>query len=149
MIIIKILFNILYNSFFFIYIINVYWIQCRLIFLLIEIVNLDLYLLLFIYLLISFLVKISLYIFYGWLLNAHVEAFYYSIILASIILYYIKIIYERYEILWLIIIFKLIFNYVNNFLIIINLFRVLVLRLTCQYKIYNSNFISCSYRINN
>lgn len=41
----------------------------------------------FIYLLISFLVKIPIYIFHGWLIKAHVEAsFFRSIILAAIIL---------------------------------------------------------------
>ena len=75
--------------------------DCRLNFILIEILNLNLNLTLFIYLLISFLIKIPIYLFHGSLLNAHIKALYYvSITLASIILKF-----EGYGILRLIIIF--------------------------------------------
>ena len=56
---------------------SINWNNCRLNFILIEILNLNLNLILFIYLLISFLIKIPIYVFYDWLLNARVEALYY------------------------------------------------------------------------
>ena len=68
-----------------IYYIN--WNNCRLNFILNEILNLNLNLILFIYLSISFFIKIPIYLFHGWLLNARVKTLYYvSITLASIIL---------------------------------------------------------------
>lgn len=84
----------------------------------------------FIYLFISFLVKIPIYIFHGWLIKAHVEAsFFRSIILASIIL---KL--GRYGILRLIIMFKIIFKNFIHYLIVINLFGIIILRLICLFQ---------------
>ena len=84
----------------------------------------------FIYLLISFLIKIPIYIFHGWLIKAHVEAsFFRSIILASVIL---KL--GRYGILRLILIFKNRFINLSYYLIIINLFGILILRIICLFQ---------------
>lgn len=84
----------------------------------------------FVYLLISFLVKVPIYIFHGWLIKAHVEAsFFRSIILASVIL---KL--GTYGILRFIIIFKIIFKLIKFYLVIINLLGILVLRLICLFQ---------------
>lgn len=84
----------------------------------------------FIYLLISFLVKVPIYLFHGWLIKAHVEAsFFRSIILAAVIL---KL--GRYGILRFIIIFKVIFLEIKFYLIIINFFGILILRILCLFQ---------------
>ena len=85
----------------------------------------------FLYIIISFFVKIPIYIVHGWLLKAHVEAsFFRSIILASIIL---KL--GRYGILRIIYIIKFIFKKFYIYFIIINLFGILILRIICIYQI--------------
>lgn len=84
----------------------------------------------FVYLLISFLIKIPIYIFHGWLIKAHVEAsFFRSIILASVIL---KL--GRYGMLRLILIFNNKFINLSYYLIIINLFGILILRIICLFQ---------------
>lgn len=84
----------------------------------------------FLYLLISFLVKIPIYLFHGWLIKAHVEAsFFRSIILASVIL---KL--GRYGILRFLIVFKIIFKLIKYYLFIINLIGIVILRLICLFQ---------------
>lgn len=102
-------------------------IEGRVIFFFLELINLILDKFNYIYLLISFLVKIPIYLFHGWLIKAHVEAsFFRSIILASIIL---KL--GRYGILRLILIFKFMLKNIIFFLILINIFGLLILRILC------------------
>nr|AGC38387.1 NADH dehydrogenase subunit 4 [Apis florea] len=117
-----------------------YWIECSLMFLLMEYINFELHELLFIYLLMSFLVKIPLYMFHGWLLKAHVEAPYYgSMILASIML---KL--GSYGMLRLMMIFKINFFYFTNFLVIINSIGVLALSLMCLCQYDMKSIIAIS-----
>nr|ALO64611.1 NADH dehydrogenase subunit 4 [Bombus lapidarius] len=83
----------------------------------------------FMYLFMSFLVKIPLYMFHGWLIKAHVEAsFFSSMILASIML---KL--GSYGMLRLILIFKNMF--INlYYLMILNLVGLLILSLICLFQ---------------
>nr|DBA43476.1 TPA_asm: ND4 [Bombus bohemicus] len=80
----------------------------------------------FIYMLMSFLVKIPMYLFHGWLMKAHVEAsFFSSMILASIML---KL--GSYGLLRLMFMFK--FMYKNiEFLMLISIMGMLVLSIIC------------------
>nr|DBA43749.1 TPA_asm: ND4 [Bombus skorikovi] len=80
----------------------------------------------FIYMLMSFLVKVPMYLFHGWLIKAHVEAsFFSSMILASIML---KL--GSYGLLRLMFIFK--FMYKNiEFLMLISILGMLILSVIC------------------
>lgn len=99
-------------------------------FLILELIDLEIDKFGFLYLLMSFLVKIPIYLFHGWLMKAHVEAsFFRSIILASIIL---KL--GSYGILRLILLFKKIFLGLLFYIIIINLFGIIVLRVICLFQ---------------
>nr|DBA43879.1 TPA_asm: ND4 [Bombus polaris] len=84
----------------------------------------------FIYLLMSFLVKIPMYMFHGWLIKAHVEAsFFSSMILASVML---KL--GSYGMLRFILMFKNNFLNLMNYLMMINLFGMLILSLMCMFQ---------------
>nr|DBA43775.1 TPA_asm: ND4 [Bombus picipes] len=84
----------------------------------------------FIYLLMSFLVKVPMYMFHGWLIKAHVEAsFFSSMILASIML---KL--GSYGVLRLLMMFKIMFKYIKFYLLMINLFGMLILSLICLFQ---------------
>nr|QBP33750.1 NADH dehydrogenase subunit 4 [Bombus kashmirensis] len=84
----------------------------------------------FLYLMFSFLVKIPMYLLHGWLIKAHVEAsFFSSMILASIML---KL--GSYGLLRLILIFKLMLKYVSYYLIIVNIFGMIILSLMCLFQ---------------
>lgn len=103
---------------------------CRINFNIMEILILKIDSFNFLYLLISFLVKIPVYMLHGWLIKAHVEAsFFRSIILASVIL---KL--GRYGLLRFLLIFKIIFNFIKLYLFIINLFGIVILRLICLFQ---------------
>nr|AHC32073.1 NADH dehydrogenase subunit 4 [Apis andreniformis] len=118
----------------------IYSIEFSLMFLLMEFINFELYYLMFIYLLMSFLVKIPLYMFHGWLLKAHVEAPYYgSMILASIML---KL--GSYGMLRLMMIFKFKFYNLINLLMIINSFGILILSLMCLCQYDMKSIIAIS-----
>nr|DBA43541.1 TPA_asm: ND4 [Bombus balteatus] len=84
----------------------------------------------FIYLLMSFLVKIPMYLFHGWLIKAHVEAsFFSSMILASVML---KL--GSYGMLRFILMFKNKFMNMLNYLMMINLFGMLIMSLMCLFQ---------------
>nr|QBP33724.1 NADH dehydrogenase subunit 4 [Bombus asiaticus] len=84
----------------------------------------------FLYLLMSFLVKIPMYMFHGWLIKAHVEAsFFSSMILASIML---KL--GSYGMLRLILIFNNMFLSMKFYLMMINLFGIVVLSMMCLFQ---------------
>nr|ABH05005.1 NADH dehydrogenase subunit 4 [Bombus ignitus] len=84
----------------------------------------------FIYLLMSFLVKIPMYLLHGWLLKAHVEAsFFSSMILASVML---KL--GSYGMLRLILIFNNKMVNLSFYLMIINLFGMLILSMLCLFQ---------------
>nr|DBA43762.1 TPA_asm: ND4 [Bombus sichelii] len=83
----------------------------------------------FMYLFMSFLVKIPLYMFHGWLIKAHVEAsFFSSMILASIML---KL--GSYGMLRLLLIFKTMFINLYS-LMALNLTGLLILSLICLFQ---------------
>nr|DBA43645.1 TPA_asm: ND4 [Bombus lepidus] len=84
----------------------------------------------FIYLLMSFLVKIPMYMFHGWLIKAHVEAsFFSSMILASVML---KL--GSYGMLRLLLMFKMMFEFMKFYLLMINFFGMLILSLICLFQ---------------
>nr|ATE47034.1 NADH dehydrogenase subunit 4 [Bombus breviceps] len=84
----------------------------------------------FLYLLMSFLVKIPMYMFHGWLVKAHVEAsFFSSMILASIML---KL--GSYGFLRLILVFKLMLKDIMYYLMIMNMFGMMILSLICLFQ---------------
>nr|DBA43580.1 TPA_asm: ND4 [Bombus fervidus] len=92
-----------------------------------EMVDLKLDLFSFIYMLMSFLVKIPMYLFHGWLIKAHVEAsFFSSMILASIML---KL--GSYGLLRLIFMFKFLMNNLLTFFMFINILGMLFLSFIC------------------
>nr|DBA43788.1 TPA_asm: ND4 [Bombus opulentus] len=92
-----------------------------------ELMNLTLDKFNYIYLLMSFLVKIPMYLFHGWLTKAHVEAsFFSSMILASIML---KL--GSYGFLRLIFMFKFMLKNMMFFLMLINMFGLLILSILC------------------
>nr|DBA43593.1 TPA_asm: ND4 [Bombus impetuosus] len=96
-------------------------------FLILELMNLTLDKFNYIYLLMSFLVKIPMYLFHGWLMKAHVEAsFFSSMILASIML---KL--GSYGMLRLIFMFKFMLKNLMFFLMLINMFGLLILSTLC------------------
>nr|WMQ53450.1 NADH dehydrogenase subunit 4 [Bombus lantschouensis] len=81
----------------------------------------------FMYLLMSFLIKIPMYMFHGWLIKAHVEAsFFSSMILASVML---KL--GSYGMLRLVLIFNNSFINLSYYLMVINLFGMLILSMMC------------------
>nr|ALO64544.1 NADH dehydrogenase subunit 4 [Bombus pascuorum] len=97
------------------------------IFFFLELMNLMLDKFNYIYLLMSFLVKIPMYLFHGWLIKAHVEAsFFSSMILASIML---KL--GSYGMLRLILMFKFMLKNMMFFLMLINIFGLLILSILC------------------
>nr|DBA43619.1 TPA_asm: ND4 [Bombus melanopygus] len=84
----------------------------------------------FMYLLMSFLVKIPMYMFHGWLIKAHVEAsFFSSMILASVML---KL--GSYGMLRFMMVFKMLFKMMKFYLLIINLLGMLILSLMCLFQ---------------
>nr|BDH21157.1 NADH dehydrogenase subunit 4 [Bombus schrencki] len=92
-----------------------------------ELMNLTLDKFNYIYLLMSFLVKIPMYLFHGWLVKAHVEAsFFSSMILASIML---KL--GSYGMLRLIFMFKSMLKNMLFFLMLINIFGLFILSILC------------------
>nr|YP_010934961.1 NADH dehydrogenase subunit 4 [Bombus filchnerae]QTZ18842.1 NADH dehydrogenase subunit 4 [Bombus filchnerae]WKW52609.1 NADH dehydrogenase subunit 4 [Bombus filchnerae] len=97
------------------------------IFFFLELMNLELDKFNYIYLLMSFLVKIPMYLFHGWLVKAHVEAsFFSSMILASIML---KL--GSYGMLRLIFMFKFMLKNMLFFLMLINIFGLFILSILC------------------
>nr|DBA43489.1 TPA_asm: ND4 [Bombus cullumanus] len=99
-------------------------------FFLLELINIEFDKFSFIYLLMSFLVKIPMYMFHGWLIKAHVEAsFFSSMILASIML---KL--GSYGMLRLILLFKMMFLDLLFYLIMINLLGMMILSLICLFQ---------------
>nr|DBA43814.1 TPA_asm: ND4 [Bombus vosnesenskii] len=84
----------------------------------------------FLYLLMSFLVKIPMYLFHGWLIKAHVEAsFFSSMILASVML---KL--GSYGMLRFLMVFKIMFKLMKYYLFIINLIGMVILSLICLFQ---------------
>nr|DBA43606.1 TPA_asm: ND4 [Bombus impatiens] len=84
----------------------------------------------FLYLLMSFLVKIPVYMLHGWLIKAHVEAsFFSSMILASVML---KL--GSYGLLRFLLMFKMMFNFMKLYLFMINLFGMVILSLICLFQ---------------
>nr|DBA43970.1 TPA: ND4 [Bombus confusus] len=99
-------------------------------FLYLEMMNLKMDLFNFMYMLMSFLIKIPIYLFHGWLLKAHVEApFFGSMILASIML---KL--GSYGMLRFIFMFKWLFKNLMYMLMIINLFGMIILSILCLFQ---------------
>nr|DBA43918.1 TPA_asm: ND4 [Bombus griseocollis] len=99
-------------------------------FLMLELIDLEMDKFGFLYLLMSFLVKIPMYLFHGWLMKAHVEAsFFSSMILASIML---KL--GSYGMLRLILLFKKMFLGLLFYMMIINLFGMMVLSVICLFQ---------------
>nr|QHD26505.1 NADH dehydrogenase subunit 4 [Lepidotrigona flavibasis] len=85
----------------------------------------------FIYLIMSFMVKIPMYMVHGWLLKAHVEAsFFSSMILASVML---KL--GGYGIIRLLYIMKNMFNKTYFYFISISLFGMLLMSMMCMSQI--------------
>nr|ARA91121.1 NADH dehydrogenase subunit 4 [Apis koschevnikovi]BAW89011.1 NADH dehydrogenase subunit 4 [Apis koschevnikovi] len=118
----------------------IYWSNSSLNFMLMEMLNFKLNLMLFLYLLMSFLVKIPIYLFHGWLLKAHVEAPYYgSMILASIML---KL--GGYGMLRLMYIFKMEFLIFQKILIVFNSFGILILSMLCLSQFDMKTIIAIS-----
>nr|ATL63100.1 NADH dehydrogenase subunit 4 [Bombus consobrinus] len=84
----------------------------------------------FMYMFMSFLVKIPMYMFHGWLIKAHVEAsFFSSMILASVML---KL--GSYGMLRMIYMFKNVFSYVLFYLMMVNILGMLLLSLLCLFQ---------------
>nr|DBA43905.1 TPA_asm: ND4 [Bombus perplexus] len=84
----------------------------------------------FIYLLMSFLVKVPMYMFHGWLIKAHVEAsFFSSMILASVML---KL--GSYGMLRFMMVFKVMFKLMKFYLVTINLVGMFILSLICLFQ---------------
>nr|QBP33737.1 NADH dehydrogenase subunit 4 [Bombus pyrosoma] len=99
-------------------------------FYMLELINMNFDMFYFLYLLMSFLVKIPMYLFHGWLIKAHVEAsFFSSMILASIML---KL--GSYGMLRLILMFKVMFNNVVYYFMVVNLIGMLILSLICLFQ---------------
>nr|DBA43736.1 TPA_asm: ND4 [Bombus soroeensis] len=97
------------------------------VFLMLEMMDLKMDKFNFLYLLMSFLVKIPMYLFHGWLMKAHVEAsFFSSMILASIML---KL--GSYGMLRFYFIFKYMFMDLLKILISLNLIGMMILSLMC------------------
>nr|QBP33711.1 NADH dehydrogenase subunit 4 [Bombus sibiricus] len=99
-------------------------------FYLLELVKSELDMFSFVYLLMSFLVKIPMYMFHGWLIKAHVEAsFFSSMILASIML---KL--GSYGLLRMLLIFKIMMKNLKYYLMVINLFGMMILSMICLFQ---------------
>nr|DBA43671.1 TPA_asm: ND4 [Bombus laesus] len=109
------------------YIYKILNLEGTLIFMNLELLNLNLDLFNYLYMIMSFLVKIPMYLFHGWLTKAHVEAsFFSSMILASIML---KL--GGYGMLRMIFMFKLLMKKILFFLMFINLLGMLMLSIMC------------------
>nr|YP_009115756.1 NADH dehydrogenase subunit 4 [Melipona scutellaris]AJC00751.1 NADH dehydrogenase subunit 4 [Melipona scutellaris] len=81
----------------------------------------------FVYMIMSFLVKIPMYMIHGWLLKAHVEAYFFSsMILASVML---KL--GSYGILRIMYMMKFMFNKFYMYLMMINMFGMMFLSIMC------------------
>nr|DBA43840.1 TPA_asm: ND4 [Bombus trifasciatus] len=109
---------------------KLYEYECSLYFFMLELMYLKLDCFNFLYMIMSFLVKVPIYMFHGWLIKAHVEApFFSSMILASVML---KL--GGYGMLRMIFMFKFKFKIIYNYLMIINIFGMLVLSLMCLFQ---------------
>nr|DBA43827.1 TPA_asm: ND4 [Bombus ussurensis] len=104
--------------------------ECSLNFFMLELISMKLDNFNFLYMIMSFLVKVPIYMLHGWLIKAHVESpFFSSMILASVML---KL--GGYGMLRMIFMFKFKFKIIFNYLMIINILGMLILSLICLFQ---------------